>query len=463
MNDEVFLAATQSVCPECLRTIPAVRLAKQEEIVLRKECPEHGRFESVIWRGRPDYVSWQRPKTPARPACPQVGSRQGCPRDCGLCSEHRQHTCTALIEVTRRCDLRCTYCFADGGDGRLPDPSLDDLGKSFEQLLRAGGPYNIQLSGGEPTLRDDLPEIAGLGRSLGFEFIQVNTNGRRLGRDPDYAGILKEAGVASVFLQFDGVEDTVYEKLRGQPLVEEKRRAVEHCSRHGLAVVLVPTLVPGVNDRQIGAIIDFGLQHSPTVRGVHFQPVSYFGRIPAPPDDGNRLTIPEILREIEAQTGGRIKVENFKPPGCENAWCSFHGNFVFLEDGALLPWTRHVPCCTPEAAAAGALKTRHFVSRSWAPAPKGETDLQLEASGPSLGGWDRVLERARSHTFCISGMAFQDAWNLDLERLKDCCIHVVHPDGRLIPFCAYNLTDRQGRALYRTGSGAASDKLHQMA
>jgi hypothetical protein len=216
--------------------------------------------------------------------------------------------------------------------------------------------------------------------------------------------------------------------------------------------------VPGVNDRQIGTIIDYALQHLPTVRGVHFQPVSYFGRFPAPPQDGGRLTIPEILREIETQTGGRIRVENFKPPGCENAWCSFHGNFVLLEDGELRAWTRHSPagsCCAPQSAAVGASKTRRFVSQFWAPPRPTEIGAGAGNAGPSLGGWDSFLERARTHAFCISGMAFQDAWNLDLERLKDCCIHVVHPDGRLIPFCAYNLTDRQGRALYRPSPGAA--------
>ncbi len=458
MSAEVLPAATASVCPECLRTIPAVKLAEQDKVILHKECPEHGRSQVVIWRGPPAFETWHRPKTPSRPQVPQTSSQAGCPRDCGLCGEHRQHTCTALIEVTRRCDLSCAFCFADGGRSRLPDPSLEELSTSFQHILQAGGPYHVQLSGGEPTLRDDLPEIVGLGRALGFEFIQVNTNGLRLARDPDYAGVLKKAGVASIFLQFDGLKDVVYEKLRGRPLLKEKRQAVEHCVRHGLAVVLVPTLVPGVNDRQIGAIIDFGLEHSPTVRGVHFQPVSYFGRYPSPPEAEAHLTIPEILREIQAQTGGRIKVESFKPPGCENAYCSFHGNFVLLKDGGLLPWTRHAPqeaCCTPESAAAGAAKTRRFVSRFWAPPPMNEMGVGRVGSGPSLGGWDNILERARTHAFCISGMAFQDAWNLDLERLKDCCIHVVHPDGRLIPFCAYNLSNTQGKSLYRPGPEGA--------
>jgi uncharacterized radical SAM superfamily Fe-S cluster-containing enzyme len=329
---------------------------------------------------------------------------------------------------------------------------METIRSSFERLLLIGGPYNVQLSGGEPTLRDDLPEIIRLGRSLGFDFIQVNTNGLRLAKDPGYAKELKDAGAASIFLQFDGLEDAVYERLRGRALLQQKLRAVEHCADHGLAVVLVPTLTPGINDRQIGDIINYGLRNAPAVRGVHFQPVSYFGRYPTAPKDEMRITIPEILRAIEGQTQGRIKVDHFKPPGCEHSWCSFHGNFVLLEDGRLQAWTQHTPgasCCKPQSAEAHAVKARQFVKRFWA-TPKAVTAVSAaKLVLPSLGGWDMFLERARTHSFCISGMAFQDAWNLDLERLKDCCIHVVHPDGRIIPFCAYNLTDSRGRALYR--------------
>jgi hypothetical protein len=330
---------------------------------------------------------------------------------------------------------------------------MDVIRSAYERLLLAGAPCNVQISGGEPTLREDLPEIVALGRSMGFGFIQVDTNGLRLARQPDYARQLKEAGTASVFLQFDGMQDSVYEKLRGRPLLKEKLEAVEHCRSHGLGVVLVPTLVPGVNLHQIGDIIRFGMRHIPMVRGVHFQPVSYFGRFPAPPEDAGRITIPEVLREIRDQTRGSISAESFKPPGCENAYCSFHGNFVLMENGELRPLTRHAPgklCCNPESAEGGAVKARRFVSRFWR-APSAETPRACAThASASLGGWDEFLERARTHSFCISGMVFQDAWNLDLERLKECCIHVVHPDGRLIPFCAYNLTDSRGRSIHRT-------------
>ncbi len=449
MSEEVVLSATQSVCPQCFRKLDAFRVLCGGEVTLRKECPDHGVFRTPIWRGEPFFDFWLRPKIPAYPKSPFTAVEKGCPWDCGLCPEHRQQTCTALIEVTQRCNLRCAYCFADSGAGkRSEDPGFDAIERSFRSVLKAGGPFNIQISGGEPTVRDDLPEIVSLGRSLGFTFIQINTNGLRLARDRNYAKVLKDAGASSIFLQFDGLEDASHIALRGRPLFREKQLAVEHCAEHGLGVVLVPTLAPGINIHEIGGIIRFAVRHIPAVRGVHFQPVSYFGRYPGSNSAPARITVPEVIREIESQTEGRLKTHNFQPPGCEHALCSFHGNFVLLSAGELKAWTSHDPakCCSgPSPAEAGAAKARRFVSRFWS--QPDATDKMENA--PSLGGWDDFLDRARTYSLCISGMAFQDAWNLDLERLRDCCIHVVDAQGSLIPFCAYNLTDTTGRSYYR--------------
>ena len=402
-----------------------------------------------MWRGAPSHAGWGRPKLPTYPQNPSTSIDDGCPRDCGLCPDHRQQTCCTLIEVTQRCNLGCRVCFAGAGGIASEDPDLGKVRRAFETLLNAGGPYNVQISGGEPTLREDLPEIIRLGASLGFEYLQLNTNGLRLAEDPSYAGRLKDAGLACVFLQFDGVSDSVYERLRGRALFEQKKLAVDHCAAANLGVILVPTLVPGVNVHEIGLILDLALQRVPDVRGVHFQPISYFGRYPGCPTDEERLTIPEILREIETQTAGRMLAEHFKPAACENAYCSFHGNFVLMSDGVIQPWTRHDPgaCCgKPERIPDAAVKARKFQARFWT-APAAKPDPCGDEL--KLGGWDDFLQRAVTHSFCISGMAFQDAWNLDLDRLRECSIHVVHPDGRLVPFCAYNLTGRDGHSLYR--------------
>ncbi|RYD01609.1 hypothetical protein N752_28960 [Desulforamulus aquiferis] len=429
------ISNTSSICPICMKRLPARRELKGRDVFLVKECSEHGSFETILWKGSPesiDYQGWARPKIPSRPKLSFTEVQRGCPFDCGLCSEHRQHSCTVLLEITKRCNLGCAFCFADAGTKKLPDPDLEVIKGWFERVLLAGGPYNIQLSGGEPSLRDDLPEIIKLGKSLGFNFIQLNTNGIRLAEDPDFVKKCKIAGLTSIFLQFDGTEDDIYKSLRGRPLLNLKKKALERCVEYNIGVVLVPTLVPGVNVHNIGAIIDLALNYLPTVRGVHFQPVSYFGRYPEPPADNDRITIPEVIREIEVQSKGLINKESFKPPGCENALCSFHGNFILMPEGELRPWTKHEGCCGKvEKAEEGAAKARNFVAKYWS-APE-KLGVSLGAGGGAFSLWDSFIERTRTHSFSISGMAFQDAWNLDIERLKDCCIHVMSPEGGLIP------------------------------
>jgi uncharacterized radical SAM superfamily Fe-S cluster-containing enzyme len=450
--EKSVLSRTSSLCPECLRLVPATRYLDGQDVYMRKTCPEHGEFKTVLWRGDPSCQAWVRPKIPYVIKKPATKAEQGCPFDCGLCPEHRQQTCTALLEVTGQCNLRCAFCFADADTSLRPDPDMTTIQRWYECLLANGNPCNIQLSGGEPTIRDDLPDIVALGRSMGFSFVQVNTNGLRLGSDPTYTKKLAKAGLASVFLQFDGMNDDIHQTLRGGFLLKRKMAAIENCRQQGLGVVLVPTVVPGVNDLELGSIIQFALENLDVVRGVHFQPVSYFGRYPVPPSDMDRITIPEIIRKLELQTEGLLKARDFKPPGCENALCSFHGNFVLMPDGSVKALTSHnsSDChCDAESAEEGASSAREFVAQNWS-RRESKTPSYLQ-SGFSLGEWDVLLERASTHMLCISCMAFQDVWNIDLERLKDCCIHVVAQDGRLVPFCAYNLTDSAGRSLYGRG------------
>lgn len=460
---------TESLCPVCLQRLPAQRVAAGDEVRLVKTCPRHGAFETVVWRGKPSFNQWQRPKIPV-PAPQLFNEREkGCPFDCGLCPDHRQRSCTVIIEVTQRCDLACPVCYADA-PASAPDPSPAAVGKLFRRAAQAGPGSNIQLSGGEPTLRDDLPELVAMGRDAGFDFIQVNTNGLRLGRERAYAKALKQAGLASVFLQFDGIDDPIYHRLRGRGLVEAKRAAIAACAEQGIGAVLVPTLVPGVNTHQIGDILQTALSWAPVVRGVHFQPVSYFGRYPATPDPSGRLTLPEVMRAIEQQSGGRFKAAHLGPPGCENALCSFHGRFLQQADGQVIPLkpaaspTASNDCCgAPIKADKGAARAMASVARQWSgpsrppmePMPDGGCDGRAATSrigkdgAPESLDLDAFILRAQTHTFSISAMAFQDAWTLALDRVRDCCIHVMAPNGRLIPFCLYNLTAADGRRLYR--------------
>ena len=436
-----IIGYTESVCPQCLQRIKASRVVKEDGIYLEKVCPEHGAFSTLIWHGDAEsYYRWGAHQQAAVQAdlLPQRAvTEQGCPYDCGLCAEHKQQMCCVLLELTSRCDLHCSVCFAAAGT-ETTDPTLAEISRWLEALLAAGGPFNIQLSGGEATLRDDLPEIIALGKEKGFPFFQLNTNGLRLARDGAYVRRLAEAGLDTVFLQFDGVSERPYQKLRGRALLAEKMQAIAQCAANGLGVVLVPTVVAGVNDQELGRIIDFALSNMPAVRGVHFQPVSYFGRMEL--EKRQHLTIPDMLAAIEEQTGGRMRAADFAGGSAENAYCSFHGNFMQMPDGTLSALTK-TPACS---CAASSQQSRQAVAKRWTfPQPMDRSKNEPQDA------FDVFLNRFEQQTLAMSGMLFQDAWNLDLERLKRCYIGEVDGRGGIIPFCAYNLTSQAGRSLYR--------------
>jgi hypothetical protein len=464
---------TESLCPVCLKRIKATRVLLGDEVFMVKECDDHGPFRTVIWRGEPSMGQWRRPKDPVHPYLCYGAVERGCPFDCGLCEDHAQIPCSVLLEVTNRCNLHCAFCFADSGRAVAEDPSLEKISWLLKRAIAAVGPSNLQLSGGEPTLRDDLPEIVQVARRIGYSFIQVNTNGLRLASDSAYVTRLMAAGLSSVFLQFDGVDDEVYRSLRGRALLSQKIGTIKNCGEIGLGVVLVPTLVRGVNTDSVGAIVKQALLLAPTVRGIHFQPVSYFGRFPEQSGDDARFTLPELMRCLEEQTGGLVRVTDFSPPGCEHAHCSFHATYMQSSEGRLRPLGagKGDDCCSGNLGGGGVRKTVETVSLRWtmpSPAPfsnnlplLGETPCCSENSqdvnrAEEPIDLDVFLKEIATRSFTISAMAFQDAENLDLERLRGCCILVVSHDGRLIPFCAYNLTSRGGKSLYRRQNGSGS-------
>lgn len=440
----MVIGTTESVCPVCLRRLKAEKRAEQDGIYMDKSCPEHGRFSTLIWEGDlRSYLHWSTESIREEQPVAPKDTEKGCPYDCGLCREHQRKGCCVLLELTNRCNLRCPVCFASAGENPVKEPSLADIGRQFDMLMAHGGPFNIQLSGGEPTMRDDLPEILRLGREKGFSFFQLNTNGLRLASEPGYAEALKSAGLNTVFLQFDGVTDDVYLALRGRGLMKEKEASIANCAAAGLGIVLVPVIARGVNEQQVGEVLRYGLAHAPAVRGVHFQPISYFGRCaldrPAKP-----ITIPKMLALIEEQTDGMMRAADFGGGGAENPYCSFHASYRRMADGTLKSLARKSSgcCCT------GSDDSREFVANQWSGAEEERvfnTDGELEETS----ALDAFLAQIRQDTFAVSGMVFQDAYNLDLKRLKRCYICEMDEEFGMVPFCAYNLTNTEGRALYR--------------
>lgn len=433
---------TKSVCPVCLRVLEAQKTVGEHGIYLNKTCPEHGAFSALIWEGSiKEYFMWNGKSSAIDPPVNGKEPQRGCPNDCGLCSAHLRKGCCMLLELTRRCNLECPVCYASAGKCG-DDPNIEEIERQYDFLMAHGGPFNIQLSGGEPTLREDLPEIIWLGRQKGFTFFQLNTNGIRLAAEPDYAKSLKAAGLNTVFLQFDGMSDAVYEALRGRPLLREKLAAIESCAAAGLGIVLVPVIAPGVNEEEAGGILRLAMTRMPYVRGVHFQPLSYFGRCALKRAE-RPVTIPRMLRLIEKQTEGMMKYADFCGGGAESPYCSFHASYMRRGDGSLrLLGRRGGSCCTTSD------DSRSSVAGQWSWA-EGDTEAAQKKSGAETASLDEFLEYARRNTFAVSGMVFQDAYDLDLERLMRCHICEVDPRHGMVPFCAYNLTDPEGLALYR--------------
>jgi len=476
----VDVAHTTTLCPRCLRRLDGTLARRGDEVWLRRDCPEHGEAEALVWRGAPEFDTWRAAGSGS--SCCEPAENPACPTECGLCSGHARQTCCVLLEVTQRCDLSCPVCFAAAGEAAgaaatgaaaaaPADPSIETIEGWYRRLLEIAPGCNVQLSGGEPTMRDDLPEVVALGRRLGHGFLQLNSNGLRLAREAGYAESLAGAGLSTVFLQFDGVDDAPYVKLRGRPLAAVKEQAVLRCADAGLGVVLVPTVVRDVNLDRLGAILEFALAHAPAVRGVHVQPMALLGRHTSAGDPGaDRVTLPDAMRALAGQSRGRVLLDDLTPGDCEHALCSFSREYLRRDDGSLASLGAAQGACgcgapaARPAAVAPADKAAHVAAR-WsiprraatpassgaccgepagpaaaAAAPSGCCGTPAEPAAREPDQWDAIIDGIRTNTFSISGMAFQDAWTIDLDRLRHCYLHVLAEDGRVVPFCSRYLT-----------------------
>ncbi|HVP22787.1 MAG TPA: radical SAM protein [Conexivisphaerales archaeon] len=442
-SDRQVKEVTFSVCPVCLAPVEARIVEEAGKVYMEKVCEEHGHFKALVWNDSEMYSSYAGMFDLGEPS----ELKNACPLECGLCTGHAEGTCVAIVEVTNRCNLRCAVCFASSDDITREEPTLGQIADEFETIIENGGAGRpVQLSGGEPTTREDLAQIVRRAREMGLSHIEVNTNGVRLGEDPGLARLLSEAGVSAIYLQFDGLDDGVYLTLRGRKLLDVKMKALDNCRANGLAVVLVPTVVKGVNDGQLGAIIDLAARRE-EIKGVNFQPATYFGRFPEDrrsPED--RTTIPDVVAAIERQTGGALAARDFFPIPSLHHSCSAVTLALARDDG-LMPLSRVVD----PIEVVGKLKDPHCtvtkaIPRLWDVSNERETFGRLRDYLKKLGL--EVEGGDSTKILSISMMAFQDAWTLDTERMRRCRVHVIRPGGQLVPFCAYYLTGADGRRIY---------------
>ncbi|MCA9264598.1 MAG: radical SAM protein, partial [Planctomycetales bacterium] len=340
-RDYTFLGTTQSLCPDCLQLLPAKIISKAQRVYFRKQCPVHGSRDDFVcsdvqWYDRLEY------SVPAKlPQQMGIEPRQGCPFDCGLCTEHEQHTCIGLVELTAGCNLNCPLCFAQSGP-QGEHLSVVDCCRAIDRLVEVEGrPEVLQLSGGEPTLHPDFAEILQYALAQPIDYIMVNTNGVRLARDRQLLELLAaHRDRVEVYLQFDGLQESTQVALRGEPLLATKLQAVERCGDVGLHVTLVCTLQAGVNETEIGPLVLYGLER-PWVAGISFQPATYSGRHFLPQQLESRITFPDVIHAIEGQTGGVFVEQDFFPLPCAHPNCHSLA-YAYRHEGRTIPLTRFI-------------------------------------------------------------------------------------------------------------------------
>ncbi|MEM0065647.1 MAG: radical SAM protein [Sulfolobales archaeon] len=487
---EKLVRYTNSICPYCNALLPAVIVERDGKWFIRKICPEHGEIEDV-YQGDAEYAKrLEKFFIEGRgPRHAYTDLTAPCPYSCGLCPIHMSHTAIANLVATNRCDLDCWFCFFYAEkSGFVYEPDLSQIKYMVEQLLKQKVTPVIQVTGGEPTVREDLPEIISLLKSMGVKHIQLNTHAITFARlyvdkgleaAASYARDLRTRGVNTVYMSFDGVSPRANPKNHWEaPYALEAFRAGGMTS-----VVLVPVIIKNVNTEELGDIVRFAALNQDVVRGVNFQPVSLTGMIRRAEREKLRITISDAVKLIEEQTRGQIKKEDWFPVPASVPISEFierlAGEFKFemanhphcgvatyvytrvLDRGSaeveFIPITRFIDVYglldylveKSEELRKGGFKSfvglklvANLVSKyvRWGDVPrelrsvlpKMLANIFIKRSYEALGEWHYKM-------LFLGMMHFMDLYNYDVERVMRCNVHYLMPDGRVIPFCTFNV------------------------
>lgn len=475
---------TQSLCPECTSLIEARIFEENGRVVMEKTCPDHGEFRDIVFSDAKLYLKMEQWTFGDSRGLenPAVANAATCPTDCGLCNLHTSHTGLANVDLTNRCNLTCPVCFANANAaGYLYEPGVEQVRRML-QALRDQKPVPcriVQFSGGEPTIHPNFIQILRMAKEMGFSHTQVATNGIRF-TDLEFAQQCKEAGLHTLYLQFDGVCDDVYRRTRGESLMEKKLQCIENVRKAGMKIVFVPTIVKGFNDHEIGNIVRTAIDNIDCTSGISFQPVAFTGRIARHELEAKRFTLSDFAFAMQEQTGGLADpYEDWFPLSCVTPFsklisalrgemtthlsCHPHcsiGTYFFVDrNKKATPVTRFIDV-------GPMLKEMDILARKAAPkkikffsklsawntlrkffheekAPEGLTfNLFLQTlqgmTDKRYGRGEKEKEGFTYRTLMVAGMHFMDAYNYDVERVKRCVIHYSAPNGLIYPFCAYN-------------------------
>jgi uncharacterized radical SAM superfamily Fe-S cluster-containing enzyme len=474
---------TQSLCPECTQLIDARIFEESGKVVMEKHCPDHGDFRDIVFSDARLYLKMEDWSFGDNRGLhnPVVADATRCPDDCGLCNLHTSHTALANVDLTNRCNLTCPVCFANANAaGYLYEPDFETVRKML-QALRDERPAPcriVQFSGGEPTIYPRFLDVLRMAKQMGFSHLQAATNGLKF-TSLEFAQQCKEAGLHTLYLQFDGVCDDIYRRTRGESLWEKKLQCIENVKKADLKIVFVPTIVKGLNDHQIGDIIRLALEYIECTSGISFQPVAFTGRISRHELEAKRFTLSDFAHAVKEQTGIADPYEdwyplNFVTPfsklisalrGEETTTLTCHphcslGTYLFVDQNRkAVPVTQFVDVgdmmkeMDMLARKAGKRRVQFYTKleawnslRKFFHEDKAPEGLNFTKFLQTLQGFtDKSYGRGESEkqgftyrTLLVAGMHFMDSYNYDVERVKRCVIHYAAPNGKVYPFCAYN-------------------------
>jgi uncharacterized radical SAM superfamily Fe-S cluster-containing enzyme len=458
-RDEVFVEFTKSICPVCKVVVDAQVNIRQDKVYLRKRCREHGPFEALVYGDAQAYLASARFNKPGTiPLTFQTEVRDGCPSDCGLCPEHKQHACLGIIEVNTNCNLDCPICFADSG--HQPDGysiTLEQCERMLDVFVESEGePEVVMFSGGEPTIHKHILDFIDAAQARPIKVVNLNTSGIRLATDKRFVAALAQRNrpgrPVNVYLQFDGFDERTHREIRGKDLRDRKQQALDNCAAAGLTVTLVAAIERGLNEHEVGDIVRFGIDH-PAVRSVAFQPVTHSGRH-VEFDPLTRLTNSDVIELIAGQCPDWFRKDDFFPVPCCFPTCrSITYLLVDRKDDHtdVVPIPRLINLdeyldyvsnrVMPDQAVRAALE-KLWSASAFMGAETTARDLEITAAELECAACGIDLPQAVAElderAFMIVVQDFQDPYTLNVKQLMKCCVEEITPDGRIIPFCAYN-------------------------
>ncbi|MEM7348823.1 MAG: radical SAM protein, partial [Chloroflexota bacterium] len=444
--DYVFYELTRSICPECRQVIDAHILLRDNKVYMRKRCPDHGQFETLVYADAEAYTNSTKFNKPGTiPLAFSTDIVHGCPHDCGLCPDHQQHACVGIIEVNSTCDMNCPLCFSDAGTGF--NLTLEEVENALDHFVRTeGNPEVVQFSGGEPSIHPEIIPMMKAAVARGIRHIMLNTNGKRIAKDDRFLAELAELKPA-IYFQFDGFEEHTFHTIRGEAdLLSTKLKALDRLAEAGCPVILVPAVERNINLHEVGRLVKFGLEH-PAVYGINFQPAFHSGRH-MEHNPLERLTIPDLVDAIETQTDGMFVKSDFVPVPCCFPTCN-SVTYAYVDGDMVMPLPRildvddYLDYISNRVLLSVADEVRTALEGLWSSSAvpgqsKAAQNFALSCAACGLPDGLDGLESIVDNMFMIMFQDFMDPWTFNQKNLMKCCKEILLPDGKQVPFCAYN-------------------------